>query len=204
MKKNRTLEQIKLEETGKIYGFLKIIKLLPSSISPKGMRIGIKAVVECLLCNKGVIKTVLLHNLIKGQVISCRCAINKTKNGFKHGLTNHPYYDTCNGAILRCNPPGNIDYYGRGIRCFWPLAKIHEFIKYLDENLPPKQIGESLDRIDYNGNYEPGNLRWADRDTQANNKRPFITNFQYEEIIRENDILKSNIDFLNQFLDLNG
>ena len=31
--------------------------------------------------------------------------------------------------------------------------------------------GHSLDRIDPYGNYEPGNLRWADRRTQANNIR---------------------------------
>ena len=32
----------------------------------------------------------------------------------------------------------------------------------------------SLDRIDVNGNYEPGNCRWADKYTQASNKRTNI------------------------------
>ena len=31
--------------------------------------------------------------------------------------------------------------------------------------------GYTLDRIDNNGNYEPDNLRWADKKTQNRNKR---------------------------------
>lgn len=45
--------------------------------------------------------------------------------------------------------------------------------EWIVANLGYPKEGETLDRIDNNGNYEAGNLRWADRNTQASNKREY-------------------------------
>lgn len=46
------------------------------------------------------------------------------------------------------------------------------FLAWIDENLGPCPDGHSLDRIDTEGDYAPGNVRWADRTTQNRNRRP--------------------------------
>lgn len=71
----------------------------------------------------------------------------------------------------RCyNPkcPRYKDWGGRGIRvCDRWLASFEAF--YAD--MGPRPPKTSIDRIDVNGNYEPGNCRWADIKTQRANRR---------------------------------
>ena len=71
-------------------------------------------------------------------------------------------------ARKRCNVPGTSGYEhwgGRGIRFLF--ASFEQFFAEL--GLRPE--GLTLDRIDNDGNYEPGNVRWADRHTQRTNQR---------------------------------
>lgn len=81
-------------------------------------------------------------------------------------------YRAWEGMIQRCTNPNNAayeDYGGRGITVF-PLW-IHDFLAFY-EYMGPKPYPEySLDRIDVDGNYEPGNLRWATLYVQRRNRR---------------------------------
>lgn len=99
--------------------------------------------------------------------------------------TEHYLYDTWRGMRQRCSLP-SMDSYplygGRGIGVYpeWAEAPrgreagrgFWAFANWVEENLGERPEGHTLDRIDTNGNYEPGNLRWADDLTQARNKRP--------------------------------
>lgn len=87
-------------------------------------------------------------------------------------IEDHPIYHSWANMKIRCSYPSDPrykDYGGRGItvcerwrRSFWD---------FLDDvgNKPSDDM--SLDRIEVDGNYEPGNVRWATAKTQANNTR---------------------------------
>jgi hypothetical protein len=96
------------------------------------------------------------------------------KNG--HGQSNSNggrgtgAYRSWSGARTRCLNPNDEHYahYGaRGIKFLF--ASFEEFFA----ELGPRPEGKTLDRIDSNGHYEPGNVRWATPFEQTHNRRPF-------------------------------
>lgn len=86
--------------------------------------------------------------------------------------------DTLGGMIQRCTNPRSVgfaDYGGRGIAVHpdWMdkergAERFHDFVL---THLGERPEGYSIDRIDCDGNYEPGNVRWASRRTQLRNQR---------------------------------
>ena len=70
----------------------------------------------------------------------------------------------------RCLNPRNKDYRfygGRGVQLHPDWNSFGPFLAYIGRRTDPKH---TLDRIDSDGNYEPGNVRWATRQTQARNR----------------------------------
>ena len=62
------------------------------------------------------------------------------------------------------------NYGGRGIKFLFD--SFEDWLEYMG----PRPEGFEMDRIDNDGNYEKGNMRWADRSTQQKNKRRYVTN----------------------------
>jgi hypothetical protein len=107
-----------------------------------------------------------------------------TRAGSMH---KHVLYNTWRGMIERCcssTAKSYSRYGGKGISVYIPWQDksrhpIHKrwsngfclFLEYIKNNLGPRQKGFSLDRIDCAGNYEPGNLRWADASLQKKNQK---------------------------------
>jgi hypothetical protein len=82
----------------------------------------------------------------------------------------------------RCDNPNHSryeDYGGRGITYCDRWADFDNFV----EDMGPRPFGTTLDRINSNGNYEPGNCRWATDAQQHNNRRHCVYyEFQGEQL----------------------
>lgn len=78
--------------------------------------------------------------------------------------------------LARCKPdsPDRPIYYDRGIQVAERWTRFEAFFADMG---PKPSASHSIDRIDNDGNYEPGNCRWAVAIVQANNKR---NNFMVE------------------------
>src|ERR1700692_449399 len=87
----------------------------------------------------------------------------------KHGLSGTPTYRSFYQAKQRCTNskcPDYAQYGGRGIEFRFQV------IEGLVADIGTRPKEKTLDRIDFNGHYEAGNVRWADAEQQANNRRP--------------------------------
>ena len=159
--------------TGNRYGKLVVI----SFAGLKNNRIGMW---ECK-CDCGNTAVVTTNNLNSGNTSSCGCLKSEHPNHKTHGMRQTKIYKCWCLMKSRCNNP-NYEHYecygGRGIKVCkeWD----YDFIKFYEyvSSLPHYgEKGYTLDRIDVNGNYEPNNVRWASKITQANNCR---TNVYYD------------------------
>lgn len=90
-----------------------------------------------------------------------------------HRLSLHPLYTKHRNILHRCYNPRcepYRNYGGRGIRVYGPFHDVVVFIAWIEKNLGPCPDDQSLDRINNDGHYEPGNLRWASSLVQTLNR----------------------------------
>lgn len=132
---------------------------------------------RCLRCSEQ--KGVALDNLRSGKSKGCRRCYHE-RGGLPSWL-----YARMNAAYQRCTNPRNAGwskYGGRGIE--FRFASVRAATWWALTELKP-QKAQILDRINNNGHYEPGNLRFVDVRTSNMNRRntklPLDWTFRHED-----------------------
>jgi hypothetical protein len=97
---------------------------------------------------------------------------------WKHGMNGTPTHRCWRSMLARCNG-AHPNYGGRGIKVCKRWLKFENFLADMGE----RPEGKTLDRYpDNDGNYKPGNCRWATPKEQTNNRRPSRIKEQRKQI----------------------
>lgn len=151
----------RLDLRGKMFGRLFVI-----AIAGKNKHRKIEWWTEC---DCGEFFITLANSLLCGDTRSCGCLQREIVT--IHGYHGSPTYHSWMSMKVRClnsHTKGYSDYGGRGISVCDHWFKFENFLEDMGKRPP----GLTLERVNNDGNYEPGNCVWATYKEQAQNRRP--------------------------------
>jgi hypothetical protein len=126
-------------------------------------------------CECGNERSIRGTRLRAGKSLCCGCRRNRPLGivcGKKHGMSRTAEYAAWQQMRGRCENSARNDFHlygGRGIRV---CERWQSFEAFYEDMGPRPSTKHTLDRFpDKDGNYEPGNCRWATREEQARNTR---------------------------------
>ncbi len=164
-----TLSRNARDITGQRFG--RLTALGPVELGPRG---GVRWLYQCE-CGKTTVTYAISKKKPESQ--SCGCLRNELARAraTTHGKTGTRLYKTWHGMITRCHTLNDQAYHhygGRGIKvCDLWRESFEEFEWHVAQLPYFNEEGRSLDRINNNGDYEPGNVQWATAAEQKRNTR---------------------------------
>lgn len=154
----------KIDLTGQRFGYLRVLGEAP-------VRNRTHITWACI-CDCGVEKCISGPELRAGQTRSCGCMTSKmtADKNRTHGQSGTRLYGVWGAMIKRCTPHHERakDYFERGITVCERWKKFENFYADMGATWRPRL---TIERVDNDKGYEPGNCVWATYHVQGNNKR---------------------------------
>lgn len=138
---------------------------------------GSKHALQDFVCACGNKVTKPRVNVVHNNCSSCGCLKRdlmaaRNKASAKHGYFGTPTYRSWEAMIARCEDTSHMAYHNYGGRGITIDPILREFTGFLAVLGPRPSLEYSIDRHpNKDGNYEPGNVRWATRKEQLRNTR---------------------------------
>jgi hypothetical protein len=138
-------------------------------------------------CECGNVVDVTVRKLVHLGQISCSRSCGNTKHGLARRSTRDPIYNCWQSIWARTNNPKATGYKywgGRGIRMHepWKDPAVFKAEVEAEIGLRPSQ-DMSVERIDVNGHYVPGNIMWLPKSKQPLSRRPVYNSTDVEAML---------------------